>query len=71
MKLLTLAKRLDFATETEYFDYCINSWFNGQFSQCRDLFSRMSKKDQKVLIQYIKGCYDYTHEVETFYFNLL
>lgn len=71
MKLLTLAKRLDFSTEEEYFDYCINSWFNGQFNQCRNLFSDMTKKDQKALIEYIKGCYDNEHEVETFYFNLL
>ena len=71
MKLLTLAKGLDFTSETEYFDYCINSWFNGNFSQCRKLFSDMTKADRKRLILYIKGCYDYTHEVEKFYFNLL
>lgn len=71
MKLLTLAKRLDFVTETDYFDYCINSWFGGQFSQCKDLFKAMTKADRKELINYIKGCYDYTHDVERFYFNLL
>ena len=70
MKLITLAKRLDFTTETDYFDYCINSWFNGNFSQCKDLFAAMSKADKKGLINYIKGCYDYTHDVEKFYFNL-
>ena len=71
MKNLTLAKRLDFSSETEYFDYCINSWFNDNFSQCKELFASMTKNDRKGLIKYIKGCYDYTHEVETFYFNLL
>ena len=70
-KLTTLAKRLEFQSETDYFDYCINSWFNGQFQQCRDLFSAMTKKDRKDLIKYIQGCYDHKHEVETFYFNLL
>lgn len=70
-KLITLARRLDFTSETEYFDYCINSWFNGQLDQCRNLFSDMTKKDRKGLIRYIQVCYDHKHEVETFYFNLL
>lgn len=71
MKLLTLAKKLDFTQETEYFDYCINSWFNGNFSQCRKLFKAMNKADKRNLITYIRGCYDYQHEVLTFYINLL
>jgi len=68
--LKTLAKNLDFSSETEYFDYCINSWVNGNFSQCRELFFAMTKKDRKELITYIQGCYDYKHDVEKFYFNL-
>lgn len=71
MKLITLAKRLEFTSETQYFDYCIDSWFNGNFSQCRELFKAMTKADRKRLIKYIKGCYDYTHNVEKFYFELL
>lgn len=71
MKLITLAKRLDFSTETEYFDYCINSYFNGNFSQCKELFKAMTKTDKKRLIDYIRGCYDHQHEVEKFYFSLL
>jgi hypothetical protein len=71
MKLLTLAKQLEFKTEIEYFDYCINSWFNGNFSQCKDLFNAMTKKDRKSLIQYIDGCYDYKHAVSSFYSNML
>jgi hypothetical protein len=71
MKLLTLAKKLDFTQETEYFDYCINSWFNGNFSQCKELFKAMAKTDRQHLITYIRGCYDYQHEVLTFYINLL
>ncbi len=71
MKLLSLAKKLDFTAETEYFDYCIDSWFNGNLSQCKDLFKRMNKVDRMGLITYIQGCYDYRHEVENFYLNLL
>jgi len=70
-KLLTLAKQLDFRNEIEYFDYCINSYFNGNFSQCKELFFSMKGKDRKELITYIQGCYDYKSNVETFYFNLL
>ena len=71
MKLITLAKKLDFTTETEYFDYCINSWYNGNFTQCQELFKAMSKNDRKELIKYIKGCFDYKHEVLKYYINLL
>jgi len=71
MKLLTLAKKLDFTIEIEYFDYCINSYFNGNFSQCKELFKDMSKQDRKGLLEYIKGCYDYKNEVYSFYFNLI
>jgi len=71
MKLIKLANQLEFNTETQYFDYCIDSYHNGNFNQCKELFNAMTKADKKRLIQYIKGCYDYTHPVETFYFNLI
>ena len=71
MKLITLAKRLDFTSETQYFDYCINSWFYGNFDQCKELFKAMTKADRKRLLEYIKGCYDYQHKVYDFYMNLL
>jgi hypothetical protein len=57
--------------QIECFDLCINFWFNGQLINCRLLFAAMSKEDRKALITYIQGCYDYTHDVETFYSNLL
>lgn len=72
-KLSTLAKRLGFTSGGEYFDYCINSYYNGNFSQCKDLFSDMTKQDRKDLITYISGFYDNAEskEVYKFYFNLL
>ena len=42
-KLLTLAKELEFTTEQEYFEYLIDSYINGCFSQCKNLFNEMSK----------------------------
>ena len=73
MKLITLAKKLDFNTETEYFDYCINSYINGNFTQCRKLFSDMTKKDRKRLIEYIANCHPCgTHSKEyIWYWNIL
>jgi len=70
-KLITLAKNLDFQSETDYFDYCIASWANGNFSQCKELFFAMKKEDRKRLLAYIHGCFDHRHDVEKFYMNLL
>lgn len=69
MKLIKLAKQLDFDTEENYFEYCIESHINGNFSQCEDLFKKMSKADKKRLIRYIEQTG--LAEVEKFYFNLL
>ena len=71
--LKTLAKELDFCTEIEYFDYCINCYYNGNFEQSKDLFKAMKKQDRKNLILYIAGCYDIPESkaVYKFYFNLI
>ena len=62
-KLLTLAKGLDFESETDYFNYCIDSYINGNFTQCKRLFKDMGRGDQKDLIEYIRlnapECYDF------------
>jgi hypothetical protein len=73
MKLLTLSKKLGFSTEWEYFDYCLDSYLNGNFSQCLKLFKQMTKTDKKRLINYLKETYTYVHGVECreFYINLL
>jgi len=69
-KLITLAKRLDFTTEMDYFDYCIDSYTNGNFSQCKELFKAMSKADRKSLLNHI-GTGINMKDVYQFYFNLL
>lgn len=68
MKLINLAKKLDFSTEYEYFDYCIDSHINGNFSQCEKLFKAMTKKDRKRLIDFIP---EELKEIKNFYFKLL
>ena len=73
MKLLTLSKKLGFTTEWEYFDYCLNSYKNGNFSQCKELFKAMTKADKKRLVSYLRETFSdsYVQEVTEFYFNLL
>lgn len=68
-KLLTLAKELDFNQEYEYFDYCIDSFINGNRSQCRKLFAAMRHDDKKALLKECK--YREITEIYNFYFELL
>jgi len=51
-KLISLAKELDFNSETDYFNYLIDSHINGNFRQCQRLFSEMRKGDQKHFLLY-------------------
>jgi catalase len=75
MKLITLAKRLDFESEYDYFNYCRDSYINGNFSQCKELFNAMTKKDKKALINFLtpsKNVIDsIDHEVYQYYLELL
>jgi hypothetical protein len=73
-KLLTLAKELDFTQDYEYFDYCIDSHFNGNRTQCRKLFAAMKQEDKKELIKYIDSNFpkkSRCDDIKEFYFNLL
>lgn len=69
MKLLTLAKRLDFTTEDQYFQYCADSHINGNFSQCRELFKAMTKADKHRLIEYLRNNVG-VDEIHNYYVNL-
>lgn len=69
-KLTTLTKELDFKETYEYFDYMASSHFNGNFSQCKDLFKAMRYEDKKQALNYIKGNYR-NENIYNFYFNLL
>ena len=55
---LKLAQKLDFTQEVEYFDYLINSYYNGQFTQCRNLFFKMKPSGRLDFFKYLRGCYD-------------
>ena len=67
---LKLAKELDFKTEEEYFEYCVNSYINGNHSQCKEMFQKLKKDGQKELLNYISRNNVPSH-VFRFYLNLL
>jgi len=68
--ILSLAKELDFSTESEYFQYCIDSYINGNKTQCKELFSRMAIDGQKQLLRFLLDDAQ-QKEIYNFYFNLL
>ncbi len=68
--VLTLAKQLDFTTPEQYFNYCVESYVNGNKEQCKDLFFSMKFHDRKWLLNYIISHEKYG-DIYIFYFNLL
>lgn len=51
--LINLAKDLDFETEMEYFDYIIDSMYNGQPQQVKRLYNDMKPCDRKEFVTWI------------------
>jgi len=45
---------LDFGTNEEYYEYCVESHINGQLSQCKELFNAMPTDNKHALIDYIR-----------------
>jgi len=62
-KLLTLAKELDFTAEWQYYQYIIDSWYNGQKQQVLQLYKQMKKEDKKEFIVMINDNSTITHEI--------
>lgn len=46
-ELIDLAKEQDFEYCVDYFDYIVNSYFNGQRKQCIELFEAMKPEDKQ------------------------
>jgi hypothetical protein len=57
--LQKLAKSYDFESEYEFFDYIIDSYYNGHRSQVRELYQEIRYNDDKA--QFV----DYLHEMAT------
>lgn len=53
-KMESLYKALDFNSKEEYFNYCADSYINGQMSQCRKLFSNLPHEYKHELIEYLR-----------------
>jgi hypothetical protein len=48
---------LEFSTNEEYYNYCVESYLNGQRNQCKTLFKQMPSDNQHELIEYIRDNY--------------
>jgi Fe-S oxidoreductase len=70
-----LAESLELGAHTnyDYFDYCVVSYLNGNFEQCRNLFKDLPHQERKDLLNYIEATDTLTDvsAVYSFYFNLL
>jgi len=56
-KLETLAKEYDFSNPEEYLDYIIESWINGQKTQCLELYKALRTEDKEFfLFEYQTHC---------------
>ena len=68
-KLNTLAKELDFEFSSDYYSYLIDSYINGNKSQCEKLFKAMKKADQKYFLMSYLNESD-KKEIYDFFFDL-
>jgi adenine C2-methylase RlmN of 23S rRNA A2503 and tRNA A37 len=50
----------------DYFEYLIDSHINGQFSQCKELFKKLSKDQKREFINYP----EHNSETAGYYINL-
>jgi hypothetical protein len=71
--LKTLIKAYEFKTEDQYFEYCINSYLNGNMMQAKKLFLAMKKEDRKRFILSYTEYYDNPSQQESykFFINLI
>lgn len=51
MENLLLA--LDFTTDEQYYNYLVESYLNGQYTQCHTLYEDMPKKNQAAFKAYL------------------
>jgi len=52
-QLKTLAKEFDFNYISDYYEYIIESYINGNFSQVRKLFLNIKKSQRELFISYL------------------
>jgi nucleoid-associated protein YejK len=55
--ILKAAKELDFTTNEQLYEYMIETYHNGQFSQLKKLWQKLPKDNKHVLIDYVRDNY--------------
>jgi hypothetical protein len=71
--LKTLIKAYGFTTDSEYFEYCINSYLNGNKQQAKELFKQMKLEDKRSFLLSFTEFYDNPSQQESynFFINLI
>jgi hypothetical protein len=71
--LKTLVKAYGFTTDSEYFEYCINSYLNGNIKQAKELFTQMKLEDKKSFLLSYTEFYDNPSQQNSykFFINLI
>ncbi len=55
-------KEYDFSSINTYFQYIVESHMNGQFTQVKELYNNMSKKQQSSFRMHCFGCANYVND---------
>lgn len=53
-KILKAAKDLDFTNNKQLYEYMIDTYYNGQFSQLRKLWDKLPNENKHELITYVR-----------------
>lgn len=54
MKTINLAKQYGFKTEYEIYDYLIDSYINGNLTQCKAIMKKLTKDARLEFMEYLK-----------------
>lgn len=46
---------LDLSSKDEYFDYAVQTYHNGQFTQLKDLIKKMSSANKREFLDYLNN----------------
>jgi hypothetical protein len=71
--LKTLVKAYGLTTDSDYFEYCINSYLNGNKQQAKELFTQMKLDDKRNFLLSFTEFYDNPSQQESykFFINLI
>lgn len=67
---IKLAEDIDFSTVDQLFEYMVETYINGQFTPCKNLFFELTKECRKSFLIWC-NVNEIDSKVYNFYFNLL